>query len=97
MANAEIMRVEVAYARPGQQAIIQVSLPKGATLEEAIQASGVLEQFSEIELDKNKVGIFGKLTQRDQPLRPGDRVEIYRPLLADPKQARRERAAKISL
>lgn len=89
------MIVEVVYARPDKQAIIQISLPQGATLEEAIQASGLLEQFPEIELNENKVGIFGKLAQREHPLRPGDRVEIYRSLIVDPKQARRERAAKL--
>lgn len=94
MANAEIITVEVAYARPDKQAIIKVSVPKEATLEEAVQVSGILEQFPEIRPGKNKVGIFGKLTQGNHLLRPGDRIEIYRPLIADPKQARRERAAK---
>jgi uncharacterized protein len=94
MASGEKIAIEVAYARPDKQLVISLSIPKGFTLEEAIQASGILEQFPEINLEKNKVGIFGKLSSQDRLLRSGDRVEIYRPLIADPKQARRERAAK---
>jgi len=93
MAHVDDMVVEVAYARPDKQVIATVSVPKNSTLEEAIRVSGILEQFPEIDLNKNKVGIFGKLSRQDCVLRPGDRVEIYRPLIADPKEARRERAA----
>jgi len=94
MVNVDSIAIEVAYARPDKQVIATVSVPRNSTLEEAIRTSGILEQFPEIDLDKNKVGIFGKLRRRDHLLRPGDRVEIYRPLIADPKQARRERAAQ---
>lgn len=94
MADVKMITVEVAYARPDKQVILKVSVPENATLEVAMRASGILEQFPEIDLDQNKVGIFGKLAKRDGPLRPGDRVEIYRPLVADPKQARRERATQ---
>lgn len=88
------MLIEVAYARPDAQVILSVDVDEGATVNEAIVMSGVLEQFPEIDLDKNKVGIFGKLTKLDEKLREKDRVEIYRPLVADPKASRKKRAAK---
>lgn len=94
MADANMMAVEVAYARPDKQVILRISVLKNATLEAAIRASGILEEFPEIDLSQNKVGIFGKLAKPNSALRPGDRIEIYRPLVADPKQARRERAAR---
>jgi len=89
----EIM-VEVAYALPNQQLIIPVKVADNVTAEEAIKVSGVLEKFPEIDLNINKVGIFGKLTKLDTTLRNMDRVEIYRPLIADPKEVRRQRAAE---
>lgn len=88
------MLVEVAYARPDQQVILKVDVEEGATVNEAIVISGILDQFPEIDLDKNKVGIFGKITRLDQNLREKDRVEIYRPLIADPKASRKKRAEK---
>lgn len=91
--EAEIT-VEVAYARPDVQVILPVRLHAGATLEHAIRLSGILKTFPEIDLTINKVSVFGKLSKLDNPLRPGDRVEINRPLLADPKQARKQRAEK---
>jgi hypothetical protein len=91
MATEEIL-VEVAYARPDQQVLLPVRLPPGATVGEAIRRSGVLERFPEIDLTRNKVGIWSKLSKLDTPLRDRDRVEIYRPLIADPKEVRRKRA-----
>ena len=88
------MKVEVAYAKPGVQAILPVEIPESATAEQAIRASGLLARFPEIDLVENKIGIFGKPCPLDRPLRPGDRVEIYRPLIADPKEARRGRVVK---
>jgi putative ubiquitin-RnfH superfamily antitoxin RatB of RatAB toxin-antitoxin module len=88
------MWVEVAYASQKEQLILNLELADGITVGAAIAASGILQRFPEIDLDKNKVGIFSKLCKLDQPLRAGDRVEIYRPLIADPKEARRHRAAK---
>ena len=85
--------IEVAYALPNKQVIIPVKLHEGVTAEEAIVASGVLKQFPEIDLAVNKTGIFGKLIKLDTALRENDRVEIYRPLIADPKEVRRKRAA----
>jgi putative ubiquitin-RnfH superfamily antitoxin RatB of RatAB toxin-antitoxin module len=92
--DAEVMQVEVAYARPERQVIIPVMLPAGATIEQAIEQSGVLGEFPEIDLSQNKVGIFGKLSKKTAELKAGDRVEIYRPLLADPKEVRRKREAE---
>lgn len=86
--------VEVAYALPKQQLIVPVNVTEGATAEAAIIASGIMEKFPEIDLTVNKIGIFGKLTKLDTVLRDLDRVEIYRPLIADPKEVRRQRAAE---
>jgi len=85
--------VEVAYALPDEQVIIPLQVKPGTTLREAIEQSGVLQRFPDIDLNENKVGIFGKLGKLDQALRERDRVEIYRRLIADPKQVRKQRAA----
>lgn len=90
----ERIEVEVAYARPDEQVILALQVPDGSTIEDAIRRSGVLERFPEIDLATNKVGVFGKAGKLDQELSPGDRVEIYRPLIADPKEARKQRAAE---
>lgn len=90
---AESMRVEVVYALPARQEVIALSLPEGATVEQAIRASGMLTRYPEIDLARNKVGIYAKLTKLDAVLRDRDRVEIYRPLIADPKEVRKQRAA----
>jgi putative ubiquitin-RnfH superfamily antitoxin RatB of RatAB toxin-antitoxin module len=93
MANAEPITVEVAYARPEEQRIVSLEVMPGTTLRQAIEQSGILEHFSDIDPANAKVGIFGKLKKLDETLRAGDRVEIYRPLIADPKQVRKQRAA----
>ena len=93
MANAEMITVEVAYATPEEQRIISLEVVPGTTLRQAIEQSGILEHFGEIDLADAKVGVFGKLKKLDETLRAGDRVEIYRPLIADPKQVRKQRAA----
>lgn len=94
MANAELIDVEVAYARPDTQLILELRVPEGTTLEQAVRESGMLERFPEIDLARNQVGIFGKLNKSDTVLRNGDRVEIYRQLIADPKEVRKQRAAE---
>jgi putative ubiquitin-RnfH superfamily antitoxin RatB of RatAB toxin-antitoxin module len=86
--------VEVAYAKPDAQVIIPLLVDAGTTLEQAIHLSGILDDFPEIDLNKNKVGIFSKLAKKDTVLREKDRVEIYRPLIADPKEVRKQRAAE---
>jgi putative ubiquitin-RnfH superfamily antitoxin RatB of RatAB toxin-antitoxin module len=88
-----MIEVEVAYAKPEQQFIVALELPENVTAEQAIVASGLLSRCPEIDLTINKVGIFATACGLDQPLRQGDRVEIYRPLAHDPKDARRQRAS----
>ncbi|HUW38637.1 MAG TPA: RnfH family protein [Rhodocyclaceae bacterium] len=90
----ERIAVAVVYAGVDQQALVQLDLPAGSTLIQAVEASGLLQRFPEIDLGRNKVGIFGKLGRIDSPLRSHDRVEIYRALIADPKEVRRRRAAE---
>ena len=84
--------IEVVYALPRRQILRRIVLPEGSTVADALRASGLAEEFPEI--DPTRVGIHGKPAQADAVLRDRDRVEIYRPLRADPKQARRTRAAK---
>lgn len=88
------MEVEVACALPDRQRIVKLRLQTGSTVEEAIQASGLLTEFPGINLTNGAVGIFGRAVPMTQRLQSGDRVEIYRPLLSDPKQLRRQRAEK---
>ncbi len=86
--------IEVAYALPTKQLIIPIKVKIGTTAEEAIKISGIIKKFPGIDLSINQIGIFGKLTQLNHVLRERDRVEIYRPLIADPKEIRRQRAAE---
>ena len=94
MGNTEKYFIEVAYALPEEQVLIALDVDQGTTAEQAVKLSGVLEKFTDIDLTKNKLGIFGKAIKADQVLRDKDRVEIYRPLIADPKESRRKRAEK---
>ncbi|NEX20656.1 RnfH family protein [Thiorhodococcus mannitoliphagus] len=89
----DYIQVSVAYVGPEGQALRNLEARTGTGAEEAIKQSGILGQFPEIDLATNKIGIFGKLVKPDQELHDGDRVEIYRPLIADPKEARKRRAA----
>jgi hypothetical protein len=86
------IRIEVVYALPERQAIHELSVPPGTTAEQAVKLSEISRVFPEIDLSQNKLGIFGKLAKPDKVLRDGDRVEIYRPLVLDPKDRRRQRA-----
>jgi len=95
MSDSKKIHVEVAYALPEEQHLISLNVDAETTVEKAIQLSGLLEHYPEIDLGKtNKVGIFGKLAKLDRVLQEGDRAEIYRPLIADPKEVRRKRAAE---
>jgi hypothetical protein len=91
---AEDFEVEVAYATPDDQLILSLQVSPGTTLLQAVERSGILERFPEIDIVSARVGIFGKMAKQDAELKPGDRVEIYRPLIADPKEARKKRAAE---
>ncbi|SCC62974.1 RnfH family protein [Kosakonia oryziphila] len=86
--------IEVAYALPEKQYLQRVTLEDGTTVEQAIRASGLLELRSDIDLSVNKVGIYSRPVKLHDVVHEGDRVEIYRPLIADPKELRRQRAEK---
>ncbi|WP_439509920.1 RnfH family protein [Marinimicrobium koreense] len=101
MADGDLITVEVAYARPDQQKIIELLVEPGTTAYQAAERSGIVKVFPEIDLDSVKMGIFGQALgtkglkpPREHELQPGDRVEIYRPLISDPKEVRRKRAQK---
>ena len=89
-----VINIEVAYAKPDEQVILALQVAQGTTVGEAISLSNILLRFPEIDLSKTKVGIFSQICKLDEILKQNDRVEIYRPLLCDPMQARRQRAAK---
>ncbi|MBS1188749.1 MAG: hypothetical protein H6R10_541 [Rhodocyclaceae bacterium] len=91
---AELLNIEVCYALRDKQEIVKLKIPAGSTLQQAVEASGLLAKYPEIDLKKNKFGIFAKLSKVDTALRDRDRVEIYRPLIADPKEVRKQRAAE---
>ena len=88
------IHIEVAYGRLDEQLLLELTVEPGITAREAVERSGILEHFPEIDLAKNKIGIFGKAAKLDAELADGDRVEIYRPLIADPKEQRKKRAAE---
>lgn len=95
MAGAkQILHIEVVYALPEHAYLIPVDVPSGTTIRRGIELSGILDQCPDIDLSCNKVGIFSKLKEMDTRLCNGDRIEIYRVLKADPKEARRKRAAE---
>jgi len=88
------IEVEIAYAAPVVQVLKRIKIPRGTTLENAVRLSGIIDQFPEIDLGKNRVGIFSKFAKCETILETNDRVEIYRPLVIDPKEARRLRVTK---
>ncbi len=92
MAN-EKLQVEVVYALSDIQTVLAVQGDEGMTLEEAVNKSGILDRHADIDWAKADVGIFGKAAKKNAALQDGDRVEIYRPLIADPKEMRKKRAA----
>ena len=94
MSVVKTINVEVAYAEPERQLIIPVNVDLGTTIGGAIVQSGIMMEFPELDIENSKVGIFGKASTMVTPLNDGDRVEIYRPLIADPKEVRRQRAAQ---
>jgi len=84
--------VEIAYAKSDEQAIVKVQINDGTTARHAVEQSGILQKFPEINLSKMAIGVFSKLIALDSQVKSGDRIEIYRPLIADPKEQRRKRA-----
>ena len=91
MTTHEFITVEVVYASPDNSIILPVKLPDESTVQQAIEASGIIGRVPKIDLQENKVGIYGKVCKLDHKLRNGDRIEIYRPLIADPKSARKKK------
>jgi putative ubiquitin-RnfH superfamily antitoxin RatB of RatAB toxin-antitoxin module len=85
------MQIGVAYAEPDQQVWLKLEIPEGSMLLDAVNRSGILARFPQVDLKKQKVGIFGKLAKLDTPLREGDRVEIYRPITVDPTKVKRRK------
>ena len=91
---SETIHVEVVYALPATQEVVGLDLAAGSTLRQAVDASGLMAKHPEIDPGKAKFGIYAKLAKGDTVLRDRDRVEIYRPLIADPKEVRKQRAAE---
>ena len=92
--SSKLINIEVAYALPTKQTIVDVALKEGTTVQQAIEASNILEQFPEIDLKATKVGVWSRVVKLSDTLIDGDRIEIYRPLIADPKEIRKRRAEK---
>lgn len=93
-APEDLIDVEVVYALPDEQMLFAVRVPRGSTLRTAIEHSGVMQRYSNIDLDRCAVGVYGKRAVMDDEVERGNRIEIYRPLVADPKESRRRRASK---
>lgn len=91
---SEQLMIEVVYALPHKQELVTLTLSPGATARQAVERSGLLEKYPDIDLSKNKLGVFAKLVKPDTSLQHRDRVEVYRPLIADPKAVRKQRAAE---
>jgi putative ubiquitin-RnfH superfamily antitoxin RatB of RatAB toxin-antitoxin module len=95
MSGKDTISVEVAYALPERQVLLAIEVPAGTTALEAARLSGIAEQFEDLTLDESShLGVFGQVVAATQVLQAGDRVEIYRPLIADPKEVRKARAAR---
>jgi uncharacterized protein len=91
---ADSINVQVVYAMPDWQDLVSVTLPAGATVQHAIEISGLLPRYPEIDPANGRFGVFSRISKLDTVLRDHDRVEIYRPLIANPKEVRRQRAAE---
>ena len=94
MNGKPLLRIEVTYALCEEQVLLELEMVEGTTVRQAVERSGILQRFPKIDLARAGLGIFGRAVAPDTLLRDGDRVEIYRPLIADPKDARRTRAGR---
>jgi putative ubiquitin-RnfH superfamily antitoxin RatB of RatAB toxin-antitoxin module len=90
----KVMSIEVVYALPEKQVLLEVAIHEGATVADAISLSGIASHFPDEDMAKAKLGIWNKVVKPSAELRDGDRIEIYRPLIADPKEVRKRRAEK---
>jgi hypothetical protein len=90
--SANKIKIEVVYALPHEQTLLKLEVPEKSTIADAVKLSGLQDKHPEIDLEKGKFGLYGKLSKTDVVLREKDRVEIYRPLIADPKEVRKKRA-----
>jgi len=93
-APEDLIDVEVVYALPDEQMLFAVRVPRRSTIRAAVERSGLMQRYPDIDLDRCAVGVYGKRVVMNGTVKPGDRIEIYRPLVADPKQSRRRRASK---
>lgn len=91
-----MLAIEVVYATAEQQLLLALEVPAGTTVGEAVQLSGVAAQLSQVAVHDCPLGIFGKVVAAQRVIEAGDRIELYRPLLADPKEVRKQRAAKVA-
>ncbi|MCY4155190.1 MAG: RnfH family protein [Gammaproteobacteria bacterium] len=96
MSGGSDIEVEIVYGKSGSARVIKQTVPERATIRQAIEQSGILTRYPDIDLDNNKVGIFSRKKQLHDPVCAGDRIEIYQPLQVDPKEARRRRAKKLA-
>lgn len=94
MSDSDETMIEVAYATPEKQKILECRVAKGTSPRDAVKQSNIIQFFPEIDLENCDLGVFGKAVAPNYELQQGDRIEIYRPLIADPKEIRRQRAAK---
>ncbi len=92
--NDNLLKIEVAYALPDEQSLLTLHVAPGTDIQTCIEQSGILRRHPEIDLNTNKVGIWSRTRKLNDEIRDGDRIEIYRPLIADPKDVRRRRAEK---
>ena len=92
-----LIHIEVVYGVPDKQSILAITVKESTTIEQAIIESGIMSLFEDIDLAKNKVGVWNRVAKLSDELEEGDRIEIYRPLLADPKEVRKRRAEKAKL
>lgn len=94
MPDQQIMEIEIAYARPEQQRIVRLQVPVGSSVRQVLLQSGLGDEFAEIDIQHCPIGVFGREITDDYVIRAGDRIEIYRPLEREPRDARRELAAR---
>jgi hypothetical protein len=92
-----MINVEIVYALPRQQIVVEEQVALGSTVGDVLKTSKIHGQVPDLHIADGKVGIFGKAVKLSQPLKSGDRIEIYRPLINDPKEARRRKAAESAL